>query len=201
MNALPDLHQPLVRSPSPRTASSASAPVRTSRPPHFSLVPISNDDDPYPHGTYDFPRTSPDKPWDRLAFSFQQEKVTSVDEDDDLPDDSSPEQYTLSSGALAQIVVHSIEILLGHRPPAHLRNWLSPCVYEALTRRTGLAIRIRGKAPRSKPPRVLRVLRSHPDERVVEAAVVLHDGQKVRAAAVRAEFARSRWRIVALEIG
>ena len=34
-----------------------------------------------------------------------------------------------------------------------------------------------------------------------DGAVVVHDGQKVRAAAVRAEFIRGRWRIVALEIG
>ncbi len=201
MNALPDLHQPLTRPSTSRTSSPEGTPLRTSRPPHFNLVPIPDDGDAYPQGAHDFPRTSPDKPWDRLAFSFQQETVASTDDDDDVPDNSSPEECMLSSGALAQIVVHSIEILLGHRPPTHLRNWLNPRVYEALTRRAGLAIRISGRAPRSKPPRVLRVLRSHPDERVVEAAVVVHDGQKVRAAATRAEFVRGRWRIVALEIG
>ncbi|MFT3943581.1 MAG: Rv3235 family protein [Ancrocorticia sp.] len=201
MNALPDLRQPLVRPASPRVPSPDAAPLRASRPPHVNLVPIPDDGDTIPQGSHDFPRTSPDKPWDRLAFSFQQEKVVSVDHDDDVPDDSSPQGCALSSGALAQIIVHSIEILLGHRPPTHLRNWLNPRVYEALTRRAGLAIRISGRAPRSKPPRVLRVLRSHPDERVVEAAIVVHDGQKVRAAALRAEFARGRWRIVALEIG
>ncbi len=200
MNALPDLRPPLV-GPTSSQSSTAGTPLRTTRPPHVSLVPIPDDGNTHPQGRYDFPRTSPDKPWDRLAFSFQQEKAVSVDDDDDVPDDSSPQECALSSGALAQIVVHSIEILLGHRPPTHLRNWLNPRVYEALTRRAGLAIRMSGKAPRSKPPRVVRVLRSHPHERVIEAAIVVHDGHKVRAAAIRAEFARSRWRIVALEIG
>ncbi len=200
MNALPDLRQPLTRPISSHTAPPENAPLRASRPPRFSLTPIP-DDDVYPRGSYEFPRTSPEKPWDRLAFAFQQEKVASVDDDDDCIDDSDPKECELTSAALAQIIVHTIEILLGHRPPSHLRNWLNPRVFDALARRAGLAIRIRGKAPRRKPPRVLRVQRCHPNERVVEAAIVVHDGEKIRAAAVRAEFMRGRWRIVALEIG
>ena len=198
MNALPNLHQPLARTTSSLTNPSESS-LRASRPPRFSLVPLP-DDDVDPPGSYEFPRTSPEKPWDRLAFAFQQEKVAPLDDDDDI-DTSDPKKCELTSGALGQIIVHTIEILLGHRPPSHLRNWLNPRVFDALARRAGLAIRIRGKAPRCKPPRVLRVQRCHPNERVVEAAVVVHDGQKVRAAAVRAEFIRGRWRIVALEIG
>lgn len=205
MNALPDLCQPLNRPlnrpGSSHAVASEPSPLRTSRPPRFSLVPLP-DDDAYPQGSYEFPQTSPEKPWDRLAFTFQQEKVVSLeDEDDDYVDDSDPKNCELTSGALGQIIVHTIEILLGHRPPSHLRNWLHPRVFDALARRAGLAIRIRGKAPRCKPPRVLRVQRCHPDERVVEAAIVIHDGQRVRASAMRAEFIRGHWRIVALEIG
>ena len=36
---------------------------------------------------------------------------------------------------------------------------------------------------------------------VVEASVVVHDGNHLRAAAVRLEVRRGRWRATALEIG
>ncbi|MFT0847456.1 Rv3235 family protein [Actinomycetaceae bacterium L2_0104] len=206
MNALPAIHQPLVPPARESAAKSVGAPARlhVKRPPRFTLVPIPEDDERYLQMELpgaDFARTSPQRPWDRLAFTSQQEKIALWADDDYRPRDPLPEGMRLPTAALGQIVVHAIEILLGHRPPSHLRNWLSPQVFESLVRRAGLAIRINGRAPRGRSPRVLRTQICQPRERAIEAAVVVHDGRKKRAAALRAEFIRGKWRIVALEIG
>ena len=203
MNALLDVRQPLAQPAPGRTLSSPPIPIRVARPPRFTLVPIPEEDERYLQmdtPTMEFPRTSPKRPWDRLAFASQQEKIALWADEDYHPGDPLPEQMRLPSAAIGQIVVHAIEILLGHRPPSHLRNWLSPQVFESLVRRAGLAIRIKGRAPKGKTPRALRTQLCHPSERAIEAAVVVHDGHGVRAAALRAEFIRKRWRIVALEI-
>ena len=38
-------------------------------------------------------------------------------------------------------------------------------------------------------------------EEEIEAVAAVHDGERVRAACVRMEYLRGRWRAVALEIG
>ena len=61
-----------------------------------------------------------------------------------------------------------------------------------------------GRRPRVAPtPRatVRRVMLSRLDDRTAEACVVLHDGTRVRAAAVRLQVHRGRWRVTVLEIG
>ncbi len=203
MNALPDIRQPLAAPSHGRARPSTPADLLVKRPPRFTLVPIAEEDERYlqmdvPQA--EFPRTSPKHPWDRLAFTSQQEKIALWADEDYHPADPLPPEMRLPRAAIGQIVVHAIEILLGHRPPSHLRNWLSPQVFDSLVRRTGLAIRIKGRAPRGKTPRVLHTQVCQPRDRAIEAAVVVHDGQRVRAAALRAEFIRRRWRVVALEI-
>lgn len=102
------------------------------------------------------------------------------------------------SGSLVQAVV---ETLSGSRPAAQLGRWLSADLYESLARRAGLAVRIKGRPSlvRRAVVRHVHVCRVTPV--VAEASVVVHDGLRVRAAAVRLEAHRGRWRATALELG
>ncbi|WP_420313563.1 Rv3235 family protein [Actinobaculum massiliense] len=62
-------------------------------------------------------------------------------------------------------------------------------------------MRIEGKAPASRAPRIRRLQISSPLPRVAEVIAVLHDGTKVRGAALRLEFQGTRWKVIALELG
>lgn len=101
-------------------------------------------------------------------------------------------------GSLVRAVV---EALTGSRPTAQLGRWLTADLYEALARRAGLAVRIKGRPSlvRQAVVRHVHVCRLSP--LVAEASVVVHDGTRVRAAAVRVEAHRGRWRATALELG
>lgn len=99
------------------------------------------------------------------------------------------------------LVRASVEVLSGSRPVAQLARWVSGELYDSLARRAGLAVRIKGRPAvvRQAVVRAVRVCRLSP--MLAEAAVVVHDGVRVRAAAVRIEAHRGRWRATALEIG
>jgi hypothetical protein len=113
-------------------------------------------------------------------------------DDEVLPD---PEQW---AGALVR---SAVEALCGIRPTAQLARWLSADLYESLARRAGLAVRILGRPTVSRRAAVRRVHVCRVVPGVVEASVVVHDGSHLRAAAVRLEVHRGRWRATALEIG
>ncbi|MFP7707446.1 Rv3235 family protein [Trueperella sp. LYQ141] len=100
----------------------------------------------------------------------------------------------------AALVTQAIEVLLGHRPPRHLQSWLHPEVYDALVRRAGLALRIAGRAAPRQSPRIRRIVVCEPRPRVAEVSLVVFDGLRIRAAAVRLEIRRERWHVTALEI-
>lgn len=94
------------------------------------------------------------------------------------------------------LVLTAVEALQGGRPLAQLVRWVSPELYDRLS-----AV---AQAPDGSPRRRITVLRTvvcRVDERVVEASVVVHDGVQVRAAAVRLEAHRGRWRATVLQIG
>ena len=95
----------------------------------------------------------------------------------------------------------SLNILLGHRPASILRPWLTPDVFGILSRRASLAMRVNGPAPLAQRPRIHNVCFYPVRERAVEVAVVAHDGKRGRAIAMRLEYLREKWRVVALEIG
>ncbi|MEE6282718.1 Rv3235 family protein [Georgenia sunbinii] len=139
----------------------------------------------------------PSTTWDPLSFRAA---VTDVEDIDPAPPDMlaalpAPGPW---AGALVRAAV---EVLTGSRPPAQLARWLSLDLYESIVRRAGLAVRILG---RPQPARVAQLRRVHCHTvrpGVHEVAVVVHDGVRVRAAAVRIEAWRGRWRATALEIG
>lgn len=95
------------------------------------------------------------------------------------------------------IVVAAVEVLSGARPPSQLVRWLSPELHEHVTGERA------ARGPQLEPVRRARARRAtvcRLTTEVVEATVVVHDGQKVRAAAIRLEVHRRRWRATVLEI-
>jgi hypothetical protein len=109
---------------------------------------------------------------------------------------------TEDAGAWCGTLVRAaVETLSGVRPAAQLVRWVSADLYDSLARRAGLAVRIHGRPTlvRNVVVRSVRVCRI--SSLVAEAAVVVHDGSRVRAAAIRIEAHRGRWRATALEIG
>lgn len=108
--------------------------------------------------------------------------------------------------ALCCAVAHAAtEVLRGVRPLAQLVRSVSPEVYdqlEALARVRSAARERRGAPPtpqsRSRVRRA-RVVRVAPE--AAEATVIIDDVDRVRAAALRVELHRGRWRVVVLEIG
>lgn len=139
------------------------------------------------------------RPRDRIAFrGYPPAPVPMPDPDEtpwatpisaDLPD---PPTWC---GALVRTCV---EVLLGARPPGQMARWLTADLYSSLSHRA-----VAGRMQRSEARRVaiLRVHTHEVDESHHEASVVFHDGRRVRAAAVRIENHRGRWRASALEIG
>lgn len=92
------------------------------------------------------------------------------------------------------------ETLHGSRPATQLHRWLDVEVYTALQRRARLAARMRPSGVRARAVRVRRVHRCHIRPGVWEASVVLQDGGRVRAAAIRIEAHRGHWRATAIQM-
>ena len=94
------------------------------------------------------------------------------------------------------VVVAAVEALRSTRPLTQLARWVSPAVYESLARAARPAP---VDAPRGVVVRGVRVCRIGPT--VAEGTAVVHDGARVRAAAVRFEVHRGSWRATVLQIG
>lgn len=94
------------------------------------------------------------------------------------------------------VVLAAVESLSGGRPVLQLARWVSPAVYESLARRCSTP----GARP-TRRPTVRSTVLSRVASTVAEASVVVHDGTRVRAAAVRMELHRGTWRATVLQIG
>ncbi|MFV0252333.1 MAG: Rv3235 family protein [Beutenbergiaceae bacterium] len=139
------------------------------------------------------------RPRDRIAFRAIPASDADREQDeesswpsrsaDDMPD---PVAW---SGALVRTCV---EVLLGSRAPAQLTRWLTADLYLSLSQQAAMG---RGHGADARRVVILRVHDYAVDEGHHESAVVLHDGRRVRAAALRIESYRGRWRASALEIG
>lgn len=146
------------------------------------------------------PRLHGPRPWDCIAFRAPERSPSA--HDDAAPHLVWPQPVVVDlpePGAWCGALVRTcVEVLLGARPAAQLARWLTDDLYVSMSRRAGLAQALPTSARR------VQVLRVHtcelPGSRH-EASVVLHDGRRVRAAAVRIEVYRGRWRATALEIG
>lgn len=92
------------------------------------------------------------------------------------------------------------EALHGSRPTTQLHRWLDVEIYTALQRRARLATRMRSPGLRARAVRVRRVHPCRIRPGVWEASVVLQDGERVRAAAIRIEAHHGHWRATAVQI-
>lgn len=108
---------------------------------------------------------------------------------------STPAEHPDPTRLCGSIVLAAVEALNGARPLAQLARWVSPQVLEALSAAAAAPTPVRKHAT-VRPPHVYRV-----SPTVVEASVVVHDGERVRAAALRLEIHRGHWRATALQIG
>lgn len=118
--------------------------------------------------------------------------------------------------ALCCAVAHAaVDAFHGTRPLSQLARLVSPGVYDQLSARAraqqevnkvnGVAVPSRARAQSGRATRATtrvlraRVLRVSPV--AAEATVVVLDGSRVRAAALRVEEFRGRWRVSVLQIG
>lgn len=187
------------RSAEASQSDGSSEPVGVDRPPGSILARVRV---PAPSAVEPdaFPSASPERPWDRVAIVVAREDPRFREESMELKDPL-PDRAPDGSSLVGAIVIRTVEVLLGHRPASSVRQWLAPEVFAPLVRRAGLAYRINGRAQRRQAPRILHILANRPLARVIEAVAAVHDGERVRAACVRMEYLRGRWRAVALEIG
>lgn len=110
------------------------------------------------------------------------------------------------------IVNAAIEACNGTRPLHQLLGWVSPEVYEALSARAQvLTQREQPRNSHRTPDRLTalgrttnRIIRARViriSHLAAEATVIIDDGNRVRAAALRLEEHRGRWQVTVLEIG
>ncbi|MFG6286079.1 Rv3235 family protein [Actinotignum schaalii] len=138
--------------------------------------------------------------WNRLALSATPYRDI-WREDMATLDDPLPPGIRAPHRFAAGIMTYSFEVLLGHRAPGYVRPHLVPEVFAALVRRAGLAMRIKGKAPWPGDLRISTLKITHPRPRVAEVIACVSSGERNHAVAMRLEFLRRRWIVVALEIG
>lgn len=107
-------------------------------------------------------------------------------------------------GWAAHIAQGLVEVMHGVRPAGQVMRWTTPEVYAVVARRGSLAARRAARAPRTTAAhrtRVTRVRICEPADDVVEASVVLADGTRVRALALRLVGRDGRWLVEAFQVG
>lgn len=95
------------------------------------------------------------------------------------------------------------ESLAGARDLDQISRWITDKVYYSLRHRVGLAERarrLRGQVAVRPLIRVGKVFLCQPAENVVEAAVLIMGGHRVRSVAVRLEGLDGRWRATAISV-
>lgn len=110
---------------------------------------------------------------------------------------------------VAGFVWAALEVAAGRRPIAQLVRWSSDEVRGALRQRRVLALRAHGTPVPVGPagpgsvarPRILSVRSCAPCPGVIESSVIVADGKRIRAVAVRVEEPAGRRQVTALEIG
>lgn len=99
------------------------------------------------------------------------------------------------SCAMARLVVEAMD---GSRPAGQLRRWLALPLHERIRRRGALA------RQRRQPPRPLQVrcaAVTFPVWGVAEVSLLLSQGGRVRALAMRLDGLDGRWVVTAFELG
>ncbi len=163
-----------------------------------------------------------------MTTTFAPQILTTADTTDvDLDLVLDPDEMRLRLGRATELpdptavccaVAHAaVEALHGTRPVQQLARLVAPQVYEQLAQRARVqqqVDRVNGVTPRPRAgaagaakvrPRAstrivnARIMRVSPI--AAEASIVLQDGARARAAALRVEEFRGRWRVSALQLG
>jgi hypothetical protein len=110
------------------------------------------------------------------------------------------ERRTLGDAAPLACTVgkEALEVVLGGDGLERLTRWVSPDVRSSLARQHSLARRAGWSGVNARVLRV-RVFRVSPT--AAEASLVIDDGERSRAVAMRLEDVAGRWGVTVLEIG
>lgn len=95
--------------------------------------------------------------------------------------------------------VTMLQVVAGARPASQIARFATPEVSESLVRRRGSGARTRGAGLR--PLRVRAVVLSEPRDGIVDASVVVDDGRRARALALRLTGLDGRWVVTDLQVG
>ncbi|WP_051682000.1 Rv3235 family protein [Cellulomonas sp. HZM] len=181
--------------PAPGPGPSSAADLSGTNRPRVRLVPSlppARAPEPAPA------RTAPPTVTQRIAVLRAADRSTIVEAADDergaVPD-VDPTVVARAVGLAA------VDVLAGRRPVAQLARWVTPGVYEAIQRRAVLTSRARHGRVAARTSIVRAVRACAIDEHVHEASLVVDDGTRVRAVALRFESHRGSWRATALDIG
>ncbi|MDR1427948.1 MAG: Rv3235 family protein [Bifidobacteriaceae bacterium] len=94
----------------------------------------------------------------------------------------------------AKLAISAAQASRGLRPVSQLHRWVSQDVFEAIRANAQRSSRLnRSHTPKRTHLHVRRIRISEPAQGVVEAAVVIDDGHRPRAVAMRLEWRRDRW--------
>ena len=118
--------------------------------------------------------------------------------DDFGPRPTSTDDLPEPRGWAGQMPLTTHQVVSGLRPPTQLARFVAPPVYESMVRRRATTAR-RHLAP-VRPTRVRAVVASEPRDGVVDASVVLFDGHRAQAVAMRMTGVDGRWLVTELQI-
>lgn len=148
-------------------------------------------------------RTSPAAPHDAPPLLRERTRRLAVTLRDAAgePEDERGAAPATDAGRFAHGVgLACVEVALGRRPAAQLARWVTPGVLDALQHRADL-VRRAGVLTHARVPAARRVRVAPVDAHTAEACLVVDDGVRVRAVALRLEAHRGAWRVATLEIG
>ncbi len=142
------------------------------------------------------PRSTLRTPGRRTAWSSRDDDIIDVEFGPQRTPTAELPDASAWSGKLGTAF---IEVCLGARPVTQVMRWCSPAVLDSLIRRQTRVLH-RGEAVR-RPVRVRRVRICHVCDGIAEASIVVDDGGRSRAVALRLEGLDRRWVVTALEVG
>ncbi|MBO0925329.1 hypothetical protein J1G44_12660 [Cellulomonas sp. zg-ZUI199] len=189
---------PTATQPAPAAPTSPHPPGRTGSPAHATgrprlrLVPAV----PAPPAR----RAAELSPPPTLVERLHRLAVAEQAPAGDLPDDRGAAPATDPGRFAHGVGLACVEVVLARRAAAQLARWVSPTVLETLQQRAAL-VRRAGVLTHARRPAARRVRVCPVDDHTVEACLVVEDGVRVRAVALRLESHRGAWRVTALEIG
>ncbi|MCL1900676.1 MAG: Rv3235 family protein [Promicromonosporaceae bacterium] len=100
------------------------------------------------------------------------------------------------------LVKAALEVITGTRQLSQLNAWLLPAALQQVAARAEHA-RLEGRDLLRQAPGPVRVrrVRCEPEARHAEATVIIEQGERLRAVAVRLVAVRDQWRVGVLQIG